>query len=284
MVPIGKVLASPVQMKTNVRSMLIWLFAVVVILALIRQESEIRHLRRMVAEQIRPAEAASGFSLLANPKTPVGEGGRPRAAEAETEASSAALQEQIDAMARRLAELSGRVAESAANAPAEILEAAPFLETSPEEAARWVAELPEGEEQDRAALVVVDRWSRLNPSDAAAWTTGFAEGTLREEAMYLIARRWGMGDDRGSAANWLETLPMATSRDRAIEAFVMSADGYDIELAAEWANRIEDAESRATLVEGTAQRWLSEDNEAARAWISKAQLPTGLAERLLTVE
>jgi hypothetical protein len=77
---------------------------------------------------------------------------------------------------------------------------------------------------------------------------------------------------------------MGSSRDAAIGAFVTSADGYDIQLALEWANRLEDLRSRAERVETTAGRWLREDNSAAREWIQKAQLPTGMAERLLSAK
>jgi hypothetical protein len=90
--------------------------------------------------------------------------------------------------------------------------------------------------------------------------------------------------DWNATAGWLETLPMGSSRDSAIGAFVTAADGYDIKLAVEWANRTEDPESRAGRVTGTVQRWLSEDDSAARAWIQKAQLPAGMAERLLSGE
>jgi hypothetical protein len=101
--------------------------------------------------------------------------------------------------------------------------------------------------------------------------------------MSIVARQWGQRD-WNAAAGWLETLPMGSSRDAAIGAFVTSADGYDIKLALEWANQMEAPESRATRVENTARRWLREDNAAARAWLEKAQLPAGMAERLLSAK
>ena len=85
---------------------------------------------------------------------------------------------------------------------------------------------------------------------------------MRERAMSIVARRWGQRD-WNAAAGWLETLPTGSSRDAAIGAFVTSADGYDIKLALEWANRMEDTERRAMRVENTAQRWLRDDNAAA---------------------
>lgn len=101
--------------------------------------------------------------------------------------------------------------------------------------------------------------------------------------MAVIARRWGL-NDWNAAAGWLEKLPFGPSRDAAIGAFVTSADGNDIRLALEWANQTEAPESRTTRVETTARRWLQEDKAAARAWLEKAQLPSGMAERLLSGE
>jgi hypothetical protein len=106
---------------------------------------------------------------------------------------------------------------------------------------------------------------------------------LREQALSAVARQWGLRD-WNVTAGWLERLPMGPSRDAAIEAFVTSADGNDIRLALEWANRLEAPDSRASRVEGTARRWLREDRAAARAWLEKARLPAGMAERLLLAE
>src|SRR5438477_11908902 len=83
-----------------------------------------------------------------------------------------------------------------------VLQASSRAQSSPEEAARWAAALPPGKEQDRAALVVIDRWTGTDPAAAAAWTTQFAEGPLREQAMSVVARQWGLRD-WNAAAGWL---------------------------------------------------------------------------------
>jgi hypothetical protein len=143
--------------------------------------------------------------------------------------------------------------------------------------------MPPGKDQDQAALAVVEHWIGSDPAAAATWTSQFAEGPLREQALSVVARQWGLRD-WNATAGWLETLPSGLSRDAAIGAFVTSADGYDIRLALEWANQLEAPEFRAMRVEQTAWRWLREDNAAARAWIQQAQLPPGLAQRLLSAE
>src|SRR4029077_5961135 len=79
----------------------------------------------------------------------------------------------------------------AANASPLVSQIASLAESSPEEAARWVAALPAGKEQNQAALAVIDRWISSDPLAAATWTTQFGEGPLREQAMTLVARQWG---------------------------------------------------------------------------------------------
>jgi len=159
--------------------------------------------------------------------------------------------------------------------------ASSIAEQSPIEAARWVASLEPGEEQKEAALAVVGVWLQSDPKAVANWVASFSEGSMREQALGRVARTWGLQDWNGAAA-WLETLPKGASKDMAIDEFVWSADGYDIRLASEWANRIETQELRSQRVEGTLRRWLSEDNSAARAWIQQSQLPPGMGERLLS--
>jgi hypothetical protein len=132
-------------------------------------------------------------------------------------------------------------------------------------------------------LEVIDEWAANDPAAAADWIAQLGESPLRVRAASFVGRQWGLRDWKATAS-WLETLPMGRSRDAAIGAFVQSADGYDIKLAVEWANRMETPEGRALQVEETARRWLREDNAAARAWIANAKLPDGLAERLLSVK
>ncbi|HYG34764.1 MAG TPA: hypothetical protein VEC99_08275 [Clostridia bacterium] len=293
-------------MITNLRPLLLLMAALVIAGALFRQEKEIRRLRAAIAEltSIR-SKGAAGISSVANPFPADIEELRREAAEAQRlraeiaqlrreKVEISALQASIDKLVVEVSAIRGNLNHSsghpaiigdfdhpASNASALVSQASALAQSSPQEAAQWVAALPAGEEQDQAALAVVDRWIGSDPVAAAAWTANFAEGPLREQAMSLIARQWGLRD-WNATASWLETLPTGTSRDAAIGSFVTSADGSDIKLALEWANRTEDPESRAQRVERTARRWLNENNSAARAWIEKAQLPEGMADRLLS--
>ena len=294
-------------MKPIIRAMFVLAAALIVAGAVFRQEKEMSRLRAVIAELTSLPRDGAAILTVTNPLPADIEELRREAAEVHhlraeitqlhrEKVETNALQAKIDKMALDISAILGNLnqrSDSVAvigdfNHPASstsplVLQASSLAQSSPEEAAQWVAALPPGNEQDRAALAVIDRWTGTDPVAAAAWTTQFAEGPLREQAMSIVARQWGLRD-WNATAGWLETLPMGSSRDAAIGAFVTSADGYDIELALEWANQMEAPDSRATRVEYTAQRWLREDNAAARAWLEKAQLPSGIAERLLSAK
>jgi len=260
-----------------------------------RQEMEMRRMRAGIAELTSLPREGSAMSTATNSLPADIEELRREIAEAhglraeiaqlrrqqvETSARMDKLALEVSAMLGNLNPWSDSVAP---NASPLVSQASSLAQSSPEEAARWVAALPPGKEQERAAQAVIESWIRTDPAAAAAWTTQFAEGPLREEAMSVVARHWSMRD-WNATAGWLEKLPAGSSRDAAIGSFVTGADGYDIKLALEWANQLEAPESRIMRVEHTARRWLREDNAAARAWLEKAQLPSGLAERLLSAK
>jgi len=287
-------------MKPNIRVMLVLPAALVVAGVVFRQEKEMYRLRAVIAGLTSLPREGAAISTVTNPLHADIEELRREAAEVHRlraeitqlrreKVETKALQAKIDKLALDLNQRSDSIAvfgdfdHPAPSTSPLVLQASSLAQSSPEEAARWVAALPPGKEQDRAVLAVINHWTGTDPAAAAAWTTQFAEGPLRERAMSVVARQWGLRD-WNAAAGWMETLPMGSSRDAAIGAFVTSADGYDIKLALEWANQMEAPDSRAKRVEDTARRWLREDSAAARAWLEKAKLPAGIAERLLSAK
>jgi hypothetical protein len=284
-------------MKPNIRVMLVLAAALVVAGVVFRQGKEIYRLRAVIAELTIPPTEEAAISTITNPLPADIEELRREAAEVHRlraeitqlrreKVETGALQARIDKLTLDLNQRSDAIdifGDYDLPASPLVLQASGLAQSSPEEAARWAAALPPGKEQDQAVLAVINHWTGTDPAAAAAWTTQFAEGPLRERAMSVVARQWGQRD-WNAAAGWLETLAMGSSRDAAIGAFVTSADGYDIKLALEWANQMEAPDSRAMRVEDTARRWLREDNAAARAWLEKAQLPPGIAERLLSAK
>jgi hypothetical protein len=273
-------------MKPNIRVMLVLAAALVVAGMVFRQREEIQRLRAVIGERPSLSIERAAISTATNPLPADIEELRREAAEVHRlraevtqlrreKVETSALQAKIDKLALDLNQRPDPIAAFGTLDP--------LAQSSPEEAARRIAALPPGNAQDQAALALIKHWTGADPAAAAAWVTQFAEGPLRERGLSMIAREWGLRD-WNAAAGWLETLAMGASRDAAIGAFVSSADGYDIKLALEWANQTEAPDSRATRVEDIARRWLREDNAAARAWLEKAKLPEGVAERLLSAK
>lgn len=263
--------------------------ALVVAGVLLHQEREIYRLRAAIAEFAGAPREGSTSSTVTHPQPVDIEEVRREAREVHRLVAEitqldreninvSALQKRIDRLSLEVSAILGSLdPKSAVRGRLNRFNSVTHL--SPEE----VAALPPGKEQDWAVLASIERWTNTDPVSAAAWATEFAEGPLREQALALVAREWGLRD-ANATSSWMEKLPMGPSRDAAIGAFVTSADGNDIRLALEWANQTEDPESRAKRVEETALRWLIEDNAAARAWLDKAQLPSGMAERLLSAK
>lgn len=290
-------------MKTKVLVLLVLATALILAGFLFRQEREEKRLRAVIAELMSLPRVGPAASIVTNPLPAEIAKLRREAAEVHR------LRAEVTQLRREKVEMSALLAKiekdgstlhgnsrqsldslgdlgefnDAATGNSVVSRAISLAQLSPAEAARWVAALPRGKEQEQATLAVIEHWMAIDPAAAGAWTTQFPEGPLRERAMSAVARAWGLRD-WNATAGWLEALPPGSSREAAIGAFVTSADGYDIRLAVEWANRMESPEHRAMRVENTAGRWLREDPEAARAWLESAQLPSGVAERLLSVK
>jgi hypothetical protein len=275
-------------MKPNIRVLLALVAGLLVAGVVFHQQKEMHRLRAVIAELTNLSREETAISMASTPLPADIEELRRQAAEVHRlraeitqlrrrNVEASALQARIDKLTLDLDQRPDSIdifGDYAPPASPLVLQASSLAQSSPEEAARWAAALPPGKEQDAAVLAVINQWTGTNPVAAAAWTTQFAEGPLRERAMSVVARHWGQSD-WNATAGWLETLPTGSSRDAAIGAFVTSADGYDIKLALEWANRMEAPDNRAMRVEDTARRWLREDNAAARAWLEEAQLPPG---------
>jgi hypothetical protein len=69
-----------------------------------------------------------------------------------------------------------------------------------------------GEEQDRAAISIVQRWAQHSPQAAASWVSQFPDVPLRETAVQNLLALWTT-QDAEAAGNWLSELPAGPLRD-----------------------------------------------------------------------
>lgn len=80
-------------------------------------------------------------------------------------------------------------------------------------AAQW---LGQGEEADRAAVGIVQRWAQKSPEQAAEWVSRFPEGAARNAAVEALVVVWKTLDSRAVDA-WLDRLPEASAKSLAGE-------------------------------------------------------------------
>ncbi|HKE60777.1 MAG TPA: hypothetical protein VKB46_28925 [Pyrinomonadaceae bacterium] len=199
-------------MKPNIRVILVLAATLIVAGAVFRQEKEMDRLRAMIAELTSLPRERAAISTVTNPLPAEFEELRREVAEVHSlraeiaqlrreKVEMTALQARIDKLVLDVSENLNRRSDftdffgdsnrPTANTSPLVLQASSLAQSSPEEAARWVAALQPGKDQDQAALAVIDRWIGTDPSAAASWTTQFGEGPLREQAMSVVARQWG---------------------------------------------------------------------------------------------
>jgi len=78
-----------------------------------------------------------------------------------------------------------------------------------------------GEEQNRAAVSIVQRWAQTSPQAAASWVSQFPDIPSREAAVENLLALWTT-QDAEAAGNWLHALPEGSLRDFGITAYAQS--------------------------------------------------------------
>jgi hypothetical protein len=104
------------------------------------------------------------------------------------------------------------------------------------------------------------------------WLSTLPDGWNREDAVRETYRTWlRLGGDR--PLEWLRAAELEPWLDPAVSLFAKKLSHEDREAALEWAGRISDEEIRWGTVGLIARAWLMTDEEAAKAWIDRAELP-----------
>jgi hypothetical protein len=90
--------------------------------------------------------------------------------------------------------------------------------------------LTPGEEQDRIAVAVVQRWVQNEPQQAAAWVAQFPDTPARETMVQNLVAFWA-AQDREAAGNWLQSLPEGTLRTAGMAAYAQVQSATEIAAA-----------------------------------------------------
>jgi hypothetical protein len=145
-------------------------------------------------------------------------------------------------------------------------------EVDPEAAAAWAERHADGEHGLQLPRRVGTRWAKRDPEAAMRWLSTLPQGWNRDDGVRETYRTWlRLGGDRPLA--WLRGAELEPWLDPAVALFATRLSHEDREEALEWAGRISDEELRWGTVGIIARGWLMTDEEAAKAWIDRAELP-----------
>lgn len=81
--------------------------------------------------------------------------------------------------------------------------------------------LTPGEEQDRVAVAIVQRWVQNDPKSTAAWVAQFPDAPIREMTTQNLVAFWA-AQDREATGNWLQSLPEGTMRNAGMTAYAQA--------------------------------------------------------------
>jgi hypothetical protein len=150
---------------------------------------------------------------------------------------------------------------------------------NPLEAGKFVARLPSGEMQSRAAMSVVSSWANQSPDQTAAWVLQFPEGDLREQGIREVVNIWTMNDSEG-ARDWAKGLAEGATRDAALKSFAESIAYWSPDKAAAVVGLIDDPQKREQSMEVTMRFWAEMDPASARKWLASLNVNEELKVQL----
>lgn len=141
--------------------------------------------------------------------------------------------------------------------------------TDPEAASRQVAQLPEGDERDRAVSDIVQDWARVNPQAAADFLKTQDSERAQRDGLRELMPVW-VSQNASAALAYANSLPEGNTRDSAIGSYVWSNNSADPADLMKVAETISDEGDRSRTIGMTAMRWMREDEAAAKAYIESS--------------
>ncbi len=78
--------------------------------------------------------------------------------------------------------------------------------------------LSPGEEQDRAAVSIVQRWAAEDPPAVADWVSHFPDSDIRDVALRNVVQVW-LERDMDAAGEWVRSLPEGSLREEGVKMY-----------------------------------------------------------------
>ena len=146
-------------------------------------------------------------------------------------------------------------------------------------AAKLVAALPPGEDQQAALRGLLANWSAADPAGAANWLLAFPATNAQPAFVAAVLTTWAQSEP-AVAARWLAQLPAGTASDDLLRAFLTGAATKYPAYAAEWTLSVPDETQRQQYQLLVARQWRQTDPAAARKWTDSLPWPEALKATL----
>lgn len=148
-----------------------------------------------------------------------------------------------------------------------------------EQAAKYIAAMPAGNDQRAAITGLLASWSPVDPEASVNWLSAFPETNAQPEQVASVIQVWAQREP-AAAAKWLTNAPAEIDGERTINAFLEGVVAKYPEYAAQWTQSVTDAAKRQKYQIQVARPWLKTDSSAASKWIDSLDLPDEIKQSL----
>ncbi len=150
-----------------------------------------------------------------------------------------------------------------------------------DQAAKFIAAMPPGDDQKAAIKGLVSTWAPADPEAAINWLVAFPATNSQPELVPSVIKTWSQPEP-SLVAKWLANLPSGTASEGIISAFLDGAATKYPDYAAQWTQSVTNETQRQQYQIQVARQWLKSDSSAATKWIDSLSLPEEIKHSLKT--
>jgi hypothetical protein len=141
-----------------------------------------------------------------------------------------------------------------------------------DQAEKYVAAMPPGDDQKAVIKGLVAAWADTDPETVINWLCSFPETNSQPEQVQSVIKQWSQHEP-AAAAKWLAKLPADKANEEMINAFLTGAVAKYPEFAAQWTQSVTNESTRQKFQMQVAGQWMKSDPSAASKWIDTLKLP-----------
>lgn len=152
---------------------------------------------------------------------------------------------------------------------------------NPEEAARQLALMQDGDAKSRVFGEVIGDWARVNPKAAADLLSKQDDERVQRDGMRQLMPSW-VAQNPSAALDYANSYQPGPVRDSALQSYIWSNQAGAPADLVKVAESISDEGDRNRTIGMAAARWMREDEASAKAYIQQSTtISDGAKERIL---